>query len=122
MRIVLAMVLAAHGLAHFVSFVEAWRLIPSGFPYKTTILRGRVDLGDTGIRITGMLWLFVTIAFGVAAIGCIANATWWVPVALGSAAASLLLSSTEWPEARVGVMIDFAVLGVLPLAHWLQVV
>jgi len=122
MRIALALFLAAHGLAHFVSFIEAWRLIPSGFPYKTTILAGRVDLGDTGTRIVGVLWLFLVLAFGATAIGAIVNAAWWVPVALGSAVASLLLSSTEWPDARVGVMIDLGILGILPLAHALRVV
>ena len=122
MRIALAVFLALHGLAHLVSFVEAWRLIPEGFPYKTTVLAGRVDLGDTGIRIAGVLWLFVALAFAATAIGAIVNATWWVPVALGTAVVSLLLSSAEWPDTRVGVLIDLAILGILPLAHGLRLV
>src|SRR5688572_27260278 len=122
MRIALAVVLAAHGVAHLVSFVEAWRLVPEGLPYKTTVLAGRVDLGDAGIRVVGVLWLLVALAFAGAGIGAIVNAPWWVPVALGSAVVSLLLSSTEWPEARVGVMIDLAILATLPLAHGLSLV
>lgn len=119
MRILLALLLAAHGLAHLVSFVEAWRLLPRVMPYKTTVLAGHVDLGDTGTRAAGVLWLLVSIAFAVVAGGAAADTDWWVAGAFGTAVVSLVLSATEWPEARVGVMIDVAILAALPLGRWL---
>jgi hypothetical protein len=102
MRIALAFLMTLHAVAHLVSVVEAWQLIPDGFPYKTTVFAGRVDLGDVGIRAVGLVWLFVMIGFLLAAIGAVAVTTWWVPVALGVAASSLLLSFAELPDARAG--------------------
>jgi hypothetical protein len=32
-------------------------------PYKTTIFGGGVDVGDTGIKIVGILWLLTALAF-----------------------------------------------------------
>jgi hypothetical protein len=113
MLILLAGLMVLHGAAHLVSFFEAWRLVPGGFPYKTTVLAGRVDLGDGGVRAVGVIWLFVSVAFVVASVGAVAGATWWVPMAVGTTFTSLLLTSTEWPEARVGVAINLLILAVL---------
>ena len=113
MRIALAVLMGFHAMAHVVSFVEAWRLIPQGFPYKTTVLDGRVDLGDAGIRALGLIWLGVAIGFGLAAIGALTGSSWWVPMALGVAVVSLLLALAELPNARVGVVIDVAIIAAL---------
>jgi len=113
MRFVLATLMTLHAVAHLVSVVEAWRLIPNRFPYKTTVLAGRVDLGDVGIRAVGLVWLFVAIGFFLAAIGAVTGSAWWVPLALGIAASSLLLSFAELPAARAGVMINLAIIVVL---------
>ena len=109
MRIVLAILMTLHAVAHLVSFIEAWRLIPQGFPYKTTVLSGHLDLGDVGIRAVGVVWLVVAGGFLLAAIGAFAASTWWVPTALGVAVSSLLLTSTELPDARGGVAINVAI-------------
>jgi hypothetical protein len=112
-RIALAVLMTFHGVAHLVSFVEAWRLIPQGFPYKTTVLAGHVDLGDVGIRAVGVIWLLVAVGFFIAAIGAVTVSGWWVPMAIGIAVASLLLSSAELPDARIGVVINLAIVGAL---------
>lgn len=114
MRIALAFLMTLHGVAHLVSFIEAWRLIPeAGFPYKTTIFAGRVDLGDAGTRAFGMIWLVVAVAFMLAAAGAVVDATWWTPLALGVAASSLILSSVELPQARPGLAINLAIIATL---------
>ena len=117
MRFSLAILMTLHAIAHLVSVVEAWRLIPDGFPYKTTVLAGRVDLGDVGIRAVGLIWLFVAIGFLLAAIGAVTGSTWWVPMALGIAVSSLLLSFAELPAARAGVAINLAIIVVLIAAR-----
>jgi hypothetical protein len=114
MRIALAFLMTLHGMAHLVSFVEAWRLMPQGgFPYKTTILAGRVDLGDSGTRAVGVIWLLVAVAFMLAAAGAVVDAAWWMPVALGIAASSLLLSFVELPQAKPGLAINIAIIATL---------
>lgn len=110
MRIVLAILMVLHGVAHLVGFAGAWRLAPEGFPYKTTVLAGHVDLGDTGIRAVGVLWLVMAIGFLCAAFGAVAGLSWWPQVALGVAITSLVLSAAEWPEARLGVVINIVII------------
>ena len=55
-RWLLAAGLAAHGIAHTAGFAVAWRLTASSeIPYHTTLLNGRLDVGDGGGRIaTGL--------------------------------------------------------------------
>ena len=111
MRVALAMLMALHGIAHTAGFAESWRLAPGGgVPYKTTVLGGRVDLGDTGIRTIGLLWLAVATAFLCASI-----ATWWRPAAAASAMASLGLTFLELPQARLGTLINVVILTSLLL-------
>jgi hypothetical protein len=119
MRIVLAVFMAVHGVAHLVGFAGAWHLIPGGFPGRTTLLGGQLDLGTTGIRVLGFLWLVLAVAFVAAAIATVAGAVWWAPAALTIAIASLLLSVLELPEAHLGVAINIAIIMALGAGWWL---
>jgi hypothetical protein len=113
MRIALAILMGFHGLAHLAGFAGAWQIAPEGFPYKTTILRGHVDLGKAGIRVVGTLWLITGVAFAVAAIGTLFGVAWWPQFALVIAIVSLLLSIAELPEARLGVVINVVIIAAL---------
>jgi hypothetical protein len=113
MRIALAMVMIFHGMAHLAGFAGAWHIAPQGYPYKTTVFRGHVDLGDAGIRVVGALWLTMALAFVAAALGALLAVGWWPQFALVLAMASLTLSLAELPEARVGVAINVGILAAL---------
>lgn len=114
MRIALAVVLAIHGIAHLVGFIGSWHLDASGgIPYRTTLLAGHVDVGDTGIRAVGILWLMMAIAFVVAAIGTAMGVDWWVKAVAVIATASLALTILQLPEARIGLVVNLAILGAL---------
>jgi len=117
-RLFLGLFCLVHGLAHLVGFFAAWR--PSVIPelaHKTTILSGRMDLGEAGIRVMGLLWLLLALAF-VGAGGML-----WLKMApaanlvLVLAAASFVLSVVAWPDSQVGVvanlLIAIAVLAIL---------
>jgi|SRR5215207_5312021 len=119
MRIVLAVLMAVHGMAHLVGFAGAWRLAPEGFPYKTTLLAGHLELGDAGTRAVGVVWLGLALAFVVTAVGAVGAAAWWPQAALGVALVSMLLSASEWPEARLGVVINVVIISALLLGWWL---
>jgi hypothetical protein len=107
MRFVLAFVLLAHGVAHLVGFVSSWKLATlAELPYKTTIFSGRVDVGDPGIRMMGVLWLLAALAFLVAAIAVATEAGWAVQFTFAAAIASLMLCLVGWPDARVGVAVN----------------
>lgn len=111
MRFVLAFFLVAHGVAHLVGVVSSWKLVAlAEVPYRTTVFAGRVDLGDAGIRVVGVLWLLAALAFVVAAIAVATQAAWAPHLTLAAASASLLLCTATWPETRIGVAVNVLVL------------
>ena len=116
MRIILAGLMTLHGIAHLVGFAGAWQLAPAReIPYKTTVLGGHLHLGDIGIRVMGVLWLFAAVAFVVAAGGAVFNARWWTNAALIVTAVSLAMTIVEWPEARFGLVVNVAIIAALLL-------
>ena len=123
-NVAMAVVLAVHGLIHLMGFVVPWKLAQiEGLPYKTTILAGRLDVGDTGARLIGLLWLLVAVVFIVAVIGLVTDQGWWRPLAIGVAAVSLVISALHWPEAQFGVYINVVILALLlvgPQVEWLS--
>jgi hypothetical protein len=119
MRILLAVLMAVHGIAHLVGFAGAWQLVPGGFPYRTSVLGGQLDLGNAGVRVVGLLWLITSVAFVAVAIGTVAGVAWWAPAALTVAVVSLLLSVLEFPEAHLGVVINLAIIMALGAGWWL---
>lgn len=112
--IVFSLLLAAHGLAHLVGFLIPWRLVETQeMPYVTTILAGRVDLGDLGIRVYGVLWLLGAVAFLVAAWGTWTRHRWWAELVTGAALFSLVLSVLGWPGSEIGALVNLALLAGL---------
>jgi hypothetical protein len=111
MRFLLALLMALHGLAHGVGFVVTWRLTDfQDMPHDTTLLSGTVDVGETGIRVVGVLWLIVGLAFVAAAAGAVVNAPWWPTMTVVTAVSSLPLSIAAWPESRIGVAVNLLLL------------
>ena len=107
MRFVLAFLLVAHGVAHLVGFVSSWKLATlAELPYKTAVFSGRVDVGDAGIRVMGVLWLLAALAFLVAAFAVATETGWAVRFTLAAVIASLLLCVVGWPDARIGVAVN----------------
>ncbi len=109
-----AVIWSLHGLAHLVGFATAWNLVvtdPS--PYTTTILWGRVELGDAGMRAFGLVWLAMVPLFVVAAIAIIRNMRLALPLVGVSAGASLAICLLELPAAVIGLWIDVGALVLL---------
>ncbi len=114
MRIALAVFMVFHGIAHLVGFAGSWGLLKN-VPRKTTILSGRADLGETGIRIYGVVWLILAIAFLFAAIAAGIGAPGWVHWTPWVALASLVLCGLAWPDAPVGLAANVVILALLHL-------
>ena len=116
MRWLLAFVLVAHGVAHLVGFVSSWKLATlAELPYKTTLFAGRLDVGDAGIRVIGVVWLLAALAFLVAA-GAVAITTDWAGRFLFAAViASFVLCMTGWPDARIGVAVNVGLVLLLAI-------
>ena len=122
LRIAVAVLMILHGVAHLPGFVSSWRLatLPE-IPYHTTVLAGRVDIGDAGMRAMGVLWLAAALAFWIAGAAALTGRHGWVMLAMGVATASLVLCTLEWPVARIGLAVNLAIVLALVLAqrlHW----
>ncbi len=112
-----------HGLVHLLWFVVPWRITTvDGLPYSTKVLINRVDVGEVGIRIVGLLWLVATVGWGAAGVSLILLAPWWQGLAIAVALFSSLLGILGLPIAKVGLLIDVMVLVAVLLDgqfHWL---
>jgi hypothetical protein len=120
MRFILAAVLGVHGIAHFVGFVFSWQIATlAELPYKTTILAGRIDVGDGGIRAMGLLWLLGGLGFLIAAVGVATEAPWSLRLTALMVAVSLVLCTIGWPDSRIGLVVNIALAVVLVVnARW----
>jgi hypothetical protein len=107
MRLLISVLLVAHGVAHLVGFVAGWRLaeLPE-LPYKTTVLGGHVDVGDIGARVMGTVWLGAAVWFVIAGAAVRLHAEWAFEATSAGLAASSLLCVLGWPDAKVGVAMN----------------
>jgi hypothetical protein len=113
-RLILAAVVAAHGVIHLIGFVVPWRIATvTGFPYRTTAAGGLADLGDVGMRLVGVVWLVCAIGFVVSGVGIVRRAPWALPLTCGLAVVSLLVCLIGLPETAAGVVVNMAILGAV---------
>jgi hypothetical protein len=103
--------LALHGIAHTVAFFAQWELSHfKGISYNTTLFYGKVDVGDVGIRIDGLLWLVAAAAFLVVGLRLAWLRKVEVRPLLVVTLFSLALCVLGLSQAIVGVWIDAAIL------------
>jgi hypothetical protein len=114
LHILIAIGLMLHGLIHLIGFVVNWQIVTiKDISYSTTVLAGKINLGDGGIRIVGVLWLLATIGYVVAGVGLLMLAPSWLGLTLWVTGFSLVLCILGWPEAQFGVYIDLIILAYL---------
>ena len=122
-RIVLfavAALLVLDGLIHVLGAVVYMRLGEiDGFAFKTTLLRGRFDLGESGSRVFGALWLLPVFGFAFAGIRLWLGGS-WMPLLIVSAVVSLALTGVDWTVAWAGAIVDVAILLLTPLSRYLR--
>ncbi len=110
-RMLLAIIIVLHGLVHLMGLVSYLKLGEvQGLPYKTTVLDGRINLGNNGIGIYGGLWGVATLGFVFAAIGLLLNSSWWLPLLTTTAVFSLILTMVDLNVAMAGVVVNVALL------------
>jgi hypothetical protein len=118
MQIVIAVLMALHGVAHVPGFAVSWRLADlQGMPYHTALFGGRVYVGDAGMRAVGILWLFAALAFVAIGVAALLNRSWWSTAAVATITLSLGLCTTEIKAARVGVIANLVLLALVLAAR-----
>lgn len=114
LSVIAAMILILHGLIHLMGTVTYMKLgVVEGLTYKTTLLGGRWDLGEGGIRLYGALWAVAAIGFIVATVALLFGWIWWRPVLAGAAAFSLALIDLDWKVASAGIILNIVILAWL---------
>ncbi len=76
-RILLAALLAMHGLLHLIWFLAAWTSVRTGVRDGTWILPGSVTIRSHVGKVTGALALLAVGVFCFAALGLAAKQPWW---------------------------------------------
>jgi hypothetical protein len=106
-----------HGLIHLIGFrVYGQGAQVAEMPFKTTFLNGSLELGVSGTRVYGLLWLLPTIGFIIAGIGFLLHASWWQPVLIASSLVSMVITAMDWRYAFRGTLIDLGLVGVALLS------
>jgi len=103
MYIALAALIALHGLAHMVGFAAPWGYMKN--PPS--------DLTGPSARILGIFWLIAAFVFVVAAVGLVRRESWWTPVTLVACLLSIALSVASLPYAKIGLLVDVALVAFL---------
>ena len=113
-RIVISVLIFAHAVAHLPGFLVSWRLrsFPE-LPFRTTILAGSVDVGQTGIKVVGIAWLTLSVALAIIAVGILTRAAWSQPAAYFAVGLSAGLCIVGWPDARLGLVANAVILAVI---------
>ena len=111
MRYALIVLVLVHALIHLMGFFTYFQLAEiDALPYKTTVLDGRIDLGESGTRLFGAAWLAVAAGLLVTVIGLALHAGWWQPMLALMAVVSIGLIVLDWQTAYVGALVDVALL------------
>lgn len=123
MKIVLAVYIFIHGFAHLVGFLSYWKLLKDpNMPFKTTLFMDRIDVGNTGIKIVGLIWLLVAMAYAYVGIILLKQYISWYFYAWIVTIVSLVLCVSGYPDTKYGILANVILIVFLVLNgffHWL---
>lgn len=110
----IAILLVIHGMIHLIGFrVYGQGVQMAEMSFKTTFFNDSVDLGISGTRVYGWLWLLPTLGFILAGVGFFLHTSWWPPVLIVASLASLIITGMDWKNAFPGTLIDMVLLAVI---------
>ena len=105
MRLIAALLLVLHGLAHLVGFQAAFRPA-AGAPLKAQLLGGVLGVGYAGSRLLGLVWLLLAVGFVVSSVLFLRRTPSFAPTLLWTTGLSAAMCVLFWPDARIGLVID----------------
>ena len=123
LRVVLAIVLVAHGIGHVLFLGPALRVAAWADQSGGSWLLSPT-LGDGGAHAAGALvWAAATVLFVLAGAGLLLAMEWWRPIAVLAAVVSLLGIVLFWngiltASALPALIVDVALIVGLVIAHW----
>ncbi|MCK5032088.1 MAG: hypothetical protein KAS18_00605 [Calditrichia bacterium] len=119
MKIFVAIFLFVHGFAHLIGFVVPWKIAHlEEMPYKTTVFNGNLYLGEFGIRIVGIFWLIIALAFSLSSYLLITHNPIWLIFTLVITLVSIILCILGWPDSKIGVFVNFFIVLGIFILQW----
>jgi hypothetical protein len=112
--VVFAGLLILHGLIHLMGttvYMKLGRI--EGLPYKTTLLSGRWDIGEPGIRLFGALWALPALGFVLGGAALFAGHAMWVPLVVVTTLVSLVLTVLDFSAAYAGAILNAVILAMV---------
>ena len=123
-NVLAAIYLIVHGVIHLIGFVVNFQITEiEDITYKTTVLAGKLDVGDDGTRVLGVVWLLVAVAFVISGVAVFFSPSWWWSYTLAVTVVSLIVTILGWPDARFGVLANIIILIFLfigPRLGWIS--
>lgn len=111
MKIVIAIFLVLHGIAHIVGFVVPWKIAKmDDMPYKTTLFFGKINAGDVGIRIIGIIWLLIALTYFYSGWITYQYLDYWMDFTLIITVISLFFCILALPDSHIGIYINVALI------------
>ena len=124
-KLVIAVPLIVHGIAHIGGFLGLWTSAEGGFAASPWFLPTKLGAKGVAGRVFGLLWLLVMAGFVAAGLGLIVGQAWWTTAAILTAVLSFLLIAGCWTTvpvgAKIGAAFDLLVLALLllPTKQWI---
>jgi hypothetical protein len=125
-RVLLATLLAMHGLLHLLWFLAAWTSVRTGMGDGAWVLPGNVTIRSPIGKALGVVAVVAAGVFVVAALGLLLNQVWWagwaqVGVFLSWAAVAPWLRQSPRSSATTVIIADLVLMFVLALELSLEV-
>lgn len=119
LRIVLALVVGAHGIGHILFLVPLW----GGTDWGQSTQSWLLGEGSAARWVGTLIWVAALLGFGAVAAGIVDNSEWWRTVAVVSSLVSivgliLFWSSPVSSPAVSALVFNLVVMGSLLVLHW----
>lgn len=112
-----ALVLLGHGLGHTTGVAGSWSTLETGFSDKPWILGGDTRMNSPAGKMFGVVFAITTVLFVVSSIYAFTGSDQWRVFALVGSVTSIACVVPWWNTvilgARLGVLLDFAIILVL---------
>jgi hypothetical protein len=113
--------LIVHGLVHLMGTAVYTKLGSiEGLPYKTTLLDGRWELGERGMRLFGALWVLPALGFVIGGAALLVGQAVWVPLVVVMSLVSLVMTVLDFRVAFAGAILNMVILAILWLGPTLR--
>ncbi|HPN38370.1 MAG TPA: hypothetical protein PL041_08195 [Melioribacteraceae bacterium] len=106
-NIIFIIILVAHAIAHLPGFVMSFKLAKiKELPYSTKVFFKKIEIGEIGIKIYGLIWLVLSLIFFTAVILIIFEMPVFKITIITASILSFLISVLGLPETKFGIIIN----------------